>query len=97
MEEGNKLTKEELRAAWDEASQEEDIVEVEKPNKVSKISIGFSVASLIAFALPLGFVAFILALIAIGKGEKNGTLAIILSFVVPISSFMISLMLMGLI
>jgi len=64
-------------------------------NKVSNISIGFSIGSLIIAAIPLGFIAFILAIIAISKDESKGTLALILSIVLPILSFVVAMWIFG--
>jgi len=64
-------------------------------SKVSNISIGFSIASLFLAPIPLGIVAFILALIAIGKDESKAVWALVWSILLPVASFIMVLRALG--
>ena len=62
-----------------------------KETKYAKISFIFTAASLIILAIPFGIIALIFGIKALVNNEKNATLAVILSILVPFLSWLVGM------
>ena len=69
----------------------------QKTQKNSAVNISFAVSiiSLFIFSIPLGIVAFILAIIAITKDQPNGGWALLLSILCPIVGTVLGIIFLG--
>ncbi len=68
--------------------------EIIEKNTLSHISMVFSCLSLIILAIPFGFIAFCFAIGALSDQERKGSIALIMSIVLPTFSFIFAVAIM---